>query len=536
MRPENIDIAPPPDAPSPTAGGAERQLAQPSNRVAIQTQPTLEAMSVLEANSRNHYLHDRLGALRSAAQAPALAAALVIDGDTVAAAVDGARVYGGEQAKLGDAFMLKSCTKPMTGYLAARFVAMAPAVGAGHFHWETRIIDVFPELVGTMNPAYFQTTVWQLMTHTSGMPYKPIGEGSDEFKNATSSLTGRRYAYVKAAVLDPPVSPSPYGGGSIIVAAMLERITGRAWEDLMQQYVFGDLGMTNAGVGETPYPQIPNMVSSHDRDSSGTPVPWLPPTDYASEPHAPAGRNPHASILDFARFAAAFLPNATHRPGSLSVAQVQNALSMPPMGNAAMSGWGTGNAPWDGSPIYWHNGTDGRDYSLVHLSPSENFATLVMTNVEDGQLASAATLELAAMQRHFATASAYESAVNLAVPAQGSAVFGAGYEADKAVDGSLATRWATPDGTQTASLTLDLGTAKAVSHVRVAEEYARVEGFVIEAWQATFPGHAAWVPVLSGTTLGADFSGDFSATTARWFRLRVTAASGAPTIAEVWLF
>jgi CubicO group peptidase (beta-lactamase class C family) len=99
---------------------------------------------------------------------------------------------------------------------------------------------LFPELAPLTHPAYVNTTVAALMSHSSLMPYQPGMEGGDEFGNMTKDLRQRRYLYVKAAVQDPPVTPSPYGGGSIVVAAMLEKIMGKTWESLMQTYVFDD--------------------------------------------------------------------------------------------------------------------------------------------------------------------------------------------------------------------------------------------------------------------------------------------------------
>jgi CubicO group peptidase (beta-lactamase class C family) len=493
--------------------------------------------------SRDHYLKDRLTALRTLHNAPAVAAALVMNGSTTAAAVSGVRKYGvAGNAQLGDAFMLKSSTKPMTGYLAARFIEFQQPIPGSlkKFSWSTTILDVFPELAATINPAYVNTTVEQLMMHTSGMPYMPLTEGADEFANITSSLVGRRYEYVKAAVIDPPQSPSPYGGGSIIVAAMLERITAVSWENLMNTWVYDDITMTNSGVGETPYPTNVNQVTSHTRNGSGTPVVWNPPPGYASEPHAPAGRNPHASILDFAKFAAANMSSAANRPGNLGDVALANALFQPPGTGHTRSGWGTGYTSWGedpGVPLIWHNGADGKDYSLVHIMPSKNYATAVMTNVDDpGSLVgSGATHELAALWRHYATAGAYDDVINIGLGATATSTSGAGYEATKANDGSLLTRWAAPSATTTATLEVSLDGLKTISKVRVAEHYNRIQGFVIEAKMFSFYYNGfIWVQLASGTTVGSDYLASFSAIGAFAVRIRITASTGGANIAEMW--
>jgi CubicO group peptidase (beta-lactamase class C family) len=505
------------------------------------TQPTSYPTSALAARiARDHYLKSRLTALRTEYNAPALAGALVVDGSIVSSAVTGVRKQGvAGDAKLGDAFMLKSATKPMTGYLAARIIEAQIPIAPGSlkkFSWTTTILDVFPELARITNPAYVNTTVQALMTHSSGMPYMPTTEGPDEFANITSSLVGRRYEYVKAAVQDAPEDPSPYGGGSIIVAAMLEKIMNDPWEQLMDDWVYADIGMTNSGVGSNPFPLNANQVTSHTRNASGTPIPWNPPSTYASEPHAPAGRNPHASISDFARFAAANLAPAANRPGSLSDASLATALAAPAgvPGNTR-SGWARGY--WGSDLVLWHNGADGKDYSLFHVIPSQNYATAVMTNVEDpgGDMGGDATSELVAMKRHLATAAAFDDAVNIGESASATSTYAAGYEATKANDGSLLSRWAASASSTTPTLTFSLGGPKSVSKIRIAEYYDRIQSFALDAlvWKPLL-SMFVWTEVLTGGPVGPNFAASFPSTNAISMRLRITASVGGVNIAEIW--
>lgn len=110
-----------------------------------------------------------------------------------------------------------------------------------------------------------------------------------------------------------------------------------------------------------------------------------------------------------------------------------------------------------------------------------------------------------------------------------------GYGADKAVDGSLATRWATNDGVLTATLSMNLGQLRQVSQLHIAEEYDRVRGFTVLRARTHPDGSQTWEPVATGTTIGPYRRVSFPAVATMALRLEITAATEGPTIAEVWV-
>src|SRR5438067_1025534 len=79
---------------------------------------------------------------------PALAAAVVLKGRITAAGAVGARRAGTQSpVSLQDRFHIGSDTKAMTALLAAMLVE------AGKLRWESTVVDIFPELSGTIVPA-----------------------------------------------------------------------------------------------------------------------------------------------------------------------------------------------------------------------------------------------------------------------------------------------------------------------------------------------------------------------------------------------
>jgi hypothetical protein len=86
------------------------------------------------------------------------------------------------------------------------------------------------------------------------------------------------------------------------------------------------------------------------------------------------------------------------------------------------------------------------------------------------------------------------------VTATASSTFGAGYEASKAVDESLATRWNSSDKSAGPQwLEIDLGSAVTVCRVTIHEAFDRVREYSLQAWDAA-GGH--WTTIAAGQRIG----------------------------------
>ena len=109
---------------------------------------------------------------------------------------------------------------------------------------------------------------------------------------------------------------------------------------------------------------------------------------------------------------------------------------------------------------------------------------------------------------------------------------GAGYEADKAIDGDEQTRWGAAPSARNAWLQVDLGKETLVGQAVVKElAYRRVERFTIECRDGD-----TWRVVASGTTIAGTKVLDFSPVTARYVRLNTLQAREVPTIEEFELY
>src|SRR5690606_14765703 len=106
--------------------------------------------------------------------------------------------------------------------------------------------------------------------------------------------------------------------GYMIVGMMLEKVSGKPWEQLMHERIFAPMALTSAGLGPQASYGLIDAPVGHRINSDGTvtPMPWGPAADVPVV-MAPAG-NAHMSILDYATWAGWNAGMATRGPALVS--------------------------------------------------------------------------------------------------------------------------------------------------------------------------------------------------------------------------
>jgi CubicO group peptidase (beta-lactamase class C family) len=194
-------------------------------------------------------LADLLAPIRKQHNMPALGAAVIVDGKLVALGVDGVR-------KLGDATLvtrddlwhLGSCTKAMTATLLAQQVAL------GKLSFATTVGEALPKLRAGMHAESRQITIEQLLQHRSGLPSQPpTAQWLELFDFEGTTIEARRE--VAATMLAKPPEAKPgerflySNAGYMIAGAVLEAVTGKSWQELLQADLFVPLAMQHVGFG-----------------------------------------------------------------------------------------------------------------------------------------------------------------------------------------------------------------------------------------------------------------------------------------------
>jgi CubicO group peptidase (beta-lactamase class C family) len=315
--------------------------------------------------------------IRQQHKLPALAAAVVTRQGLETLAVTGYRRRDrAVPATTNDLWHLGSNTKAMTAVLAGRLVER------GRLSWRTTPAEVFPELAAEFHPDFKGVTLRQLLTHRAGLK---ANLDWDRLARAGSVVEQRRAAVREALVAPPEYPPGTramYSNlGYVIAGAMLERIAGAPWEDLMRREVFEPLGMSRAGFGGVGTPGALDQPWGHL--AGGRPARHNGPAADNPPVLGPAG-TVHCTLADWARFVADFLRGLRGEPGLLPPVTYRALVAVEPgdeaPGPSYGAGWVVTRRDWAGGLALNHCGCNTLYFANVWLAPERDFAVLVVAN------------------------------------------------------------------------------------------------------------------------------------------------------------
>ncbi|MCE5192487.1 MAG: serine hydrolase [Candidatus Cryosericum sp.] len=332
----------------------------PPNAVTIPARPTV--------------LQRDLITLRETYHLPAIEACVIRADGIVDTAVTGVRkVRGTKAVTTSDLFHLGSMTKAMTATM------LATLVQEGKLSWNTTMVQAFPSWAAVMDSRYRDVTLEQLLTHTSGLPRYTTDPEWESIPPLTGTPAQQREAFARMLLTRRPIGPAGIyrysNAGYAVAAAIAERVTGESWEQLMQQRVFGPLGMDVAygwpllsGADEPWGHRIKNgIIIPHD------------PADHYKVPTvlAPAG-DVSMSILNYSIFARLHLAGLEGKDGALLSSTLIQRLHQPVLDYSC--GWH--EELIDGVQTSWHRGTCDTFDTFVFLQPSRNIGVILFTNAD----------------------------------------------------------------------------------------------------------------------------------------------------------
>jgi CubicO group peptidase (beta-lactamase class C family) len=235
---------------------------------------------------------------------PAIAGIVVSHEDVLAQEVVGVRRLGDDApVTIDDRFHSGSNAKAMTGALCAILVE------GESLRWDTKPLDVFPELTGDLIPEYKSITLEMLLRHTAGIPPYMDDEAEDFILPEMDQVPHEdQISYFAKWVLrerPPVVEPgsefSYSNAGYSIAGAMVEAVTGETWARAMQEYLFAPLGMDAVAMGGWPATREPHQPWGHLVNGDEL-VPHPPDDEYQPELFlAPAG-DVNLSLPNYALF------------------------------------------------------------------------------------------------------------------------------------------------------------------------------------------------------------------------------------------
>ncbi|MDD3815384.1 MAG: serine hydrolase [Desulfocapsaceae bacterium] len=326
---------------------------------------------------------------------PALAAAVVKNGEIVSSGAVGVREFGSNiPVTINDPFHIGSDTKAMTALLAAIMVE------EGKMRWDSTIAEIFPEIADKTDSKVRGVTLEQLLSHTSGIP-----SDNEDFSNLLIASYGQegnldelRYWLVeqwcKLPLASEPGTKFAYSNmGYTIAGAMIERVSHTTWDELIVQRIFTPLDLKTAGLGcQSSLGKI-DAPLGHLIINGKVEYRLAGPNGDNPAIIGPAGIA-HMSVLDFASWAGWNAGNGSRKPfivRSETMAKLHTPIitlpnqkgappGTPPRGKYAL-GWGELSVDWAPYPLMYHGGSNGLNLAHIWLDKNRDIAIVIVTNI-----------------------------------------------------------------------------------------------------------------------------------------------------------
>lgn len=322
-------------------------------------------------------LASALESIRAKAKLPALAGAIFTTAGLVEEVAVGVRKKGvAIPVTTEDKWHLGSDTKTMTATVVGTFV------NEGTLSWDSKVISFFPEIAGKVPPSMRNVTLGQVLSHEAGL--KDNLEWYDLSSKGT--LQQQRLSAAEEALAAPAYEPGAYhysNADYVTAAAILEKVSGKSWEELIGEKLFKPLQMESAGFeraaanGQLDQPW-PHFENGDPMPESGHRVGKVEVLGEGELPKilAPAGLV-HCSMADWAKFLSDQLRGAVGLPALLP-ASVYQAMQTPEPNSIYGYGWGIAERPL--GKMLNHNGSDGMNYVECCLFPDRKFGVIVCSN------------------------------------------------------------------------------------------------------------------------------------------------------------
>jgi CubicO group peptidase (beta-lactamase class C family) len=315
-------------------------------------------------------LSAELSAAAQAAHLPAIQATVTRSRGIVAHGAAGIVELGRQDPVTNDdAFHIGSCSKPFTATIVAMLVEEK------RLRWDTRILDVFPEWRTTTNAAYAPVSIADLLSHESGL--QPFDDDADfvSVPPLPGSVMDRRRAFAHYVLSQPPSIPPRSGykysnAGFVVVAAIIERVSGRSWEWCIRNRIFRPLKMHSAGFG------WPARVYGHESAADGKLTPVDPKGKYQLQDYlAPAG-DLHMSTDDLCAFLRAHLramrgQETIISPATAAAMHTKRLRSALGFGSATVAGF---------DEVATYSGSADTFFTVIAIAAKQDVAVAVSTN------------------------------------------------------------------------------------------------------------------------------------------------------------
>jgi CubicO group peptidase (beta-lactamase class C family) len=313
------------------------------------------------------------------------------DGIIEMAAVGYKKLRTKDTVNVNNRYHLGGNTINFTAYIAAQLVKQ------GKIKWVTKLVDVFTDLKKTARPEFQNVTLVDLLSQRGGIP-----KFNTHFEFIAPGFAGNelerhigftRWVTARRGLMDSATGKRPmvFSNASAIPAiAMLEKVSGKGYEKLLNEYV-------NKPFGISVKFGFPNRINKDEpwghNNETGSFEPLSPNHWWGMPPAFTAACDANSTVGDYAKFILDNLRGLTGKPAKLP-ANIYQLLHYSYAGYAI--GWGNVNI--NGQHISDHDGTLETFFVHTEIHKEQNLAIIVMCN-SGGTPGKAACINLARIIR-----------------------------------------------------------------------------------------------------------------------------------------
>ncbi len=325
-------------------------------------------------------------------QFPAIGIVVMRNGKVLGESYIGTRsATGSDQVTANDRWLVGSITKAMTATMIAKLISN------GKLQWNQKLSDGLPNV--PMKVEYRNATLHQLLSHVSGVQADTgIGLNSTitpaemvKITSKASTPTIARSEYAKHLLSRQPVGKPGLqfeysNGGYAVAGSIAEHKTKMSFETLMQDLVFGHIGMKSArfcSPGETGMPGAAKQPMGHTLAANGNGKSPFSPYLFQFKPaymvFGPAGIGTAMTVMDLARFGQYQLDGLNGKNRYLTQSEFRR-LHTPYAAGAKNYGCGWVFVDRLGETASFHNGSDGSFYSYLIVLPKSRVVVAAIAN------------------------------------------------------------------------------------------------------------------------------------------------------------
>lgn len=277
------------------------------------------------------------------------------------------RVATNFQARLTDRFHLGSNTKAITSFLAALLVE------EGKIKWQTRFLDLFPELRRQSRKAYYDITLENLLTFRAKLPPYTYTFDKPTRKNISGDPEHQRYLLARYFLSRKPIKEqnglTPSNADYILAGLMLEKVSGSTFQELVRR--FGEKQGIDFGF------DYPNLTDTLQPWGHNAELKALAPEENYKLNWLLCAGNINVSLPDYIKFIQLQLKGLKGESDILSKEKFEKLMFGLPIFSF---GWFKKIRPESGHLIAYNEGDAGAFVTKVEIDIVANQAFIVFTN------------------------------------------------------------------------------------------------------------------------------------------------------------